>query len=67
MEQSKIIDTLETYHFSHAKAGHECGEGCHRLWIFLAEVSGESLITDAVFKGREGFSVRTIDNLVLFN
>ena len=33
----------------------------------MAEVSGEPLVTDAVFKGREGFGVRTIDNLVLFD
>ena len=32
----------------------------------MAEVSGEPLVSDAVFEGREGFSVRTIDNLILF-
>ena len=25
--------------FSHAKAGHECREGCHEFWLFLAEVA----------------------------
>ena len=50
-----------------AKAGHECREGCHRFWLFLAEVAGEPFITDAMFEGREGFGVRIIHNLVLFN
>ena len=36
----------------HAKAGHECREGCHRFWLFLAEVAGEPFVTDAMFKGR---------------
>ena len=35
-----------------AKAGHECHEGCHGFWLFLAEVAGEQFVTDAVFKGR---------------
>ena len=43
------------------------GESYHRLWFFLAEVSGEPFVTEAVFKGREGFGVRTTDNLVLFD
>ena len=34
------------------KAGHECREGCHGLWLFLAEVAGEPFVTDAMFKGR---------------
>ena len=33
----------------------------------MTEVAGEPLILDAVFEGREGFGVRIIDNLVLFN
>ena len=53
--------------FSRAKAGHECGKGCHGLWLFLAEVSSEPLISDAVLEGREGFDVRTVNNLVLLN
>ena len=36
--------------FSRAKAGHECREGCHRFWLFLAEVSGERLVADVVLK-----------------
>ena len=34
-----------------AKAGHECREGCHRFWLFLAEVAGEPFVADAMFKG----------------
>ena len=37
---------------SRTKAGHECREGCHRFWLFLAEVAGEPFVADAVFKGR---------------
>ena len=49
-----------------AKVGHECREGRHGLWFFLAEVSSEPLIVDIMLKGRQGFGVRTIDYLVLF-
>ena len=52
---------------SRAEAGHECGKGCHGLRLFLAEVSGEPLISDAMFESREDFGVRTINNLVLYN
>ena len=34
------------------KAGHECREGCHGLRLFLAEMTGEPFVSDAVFKGR---------------
>ena len=51
---------------SRAKAGHECGKSCHGLRLFLAEVSSEPFVTDAMFKGREGFDIRTVGNLVLF-
>ena len=37
---------------SRTKVGHECREGCHGFWLFLAEVAGEPFITDAMFKGR---------------
>ena len=50
-----------------AKACHECREGRHGFWFFLAEVSGEPLVTDIMLKGRQGFGVRTVDNLVLFS
>ena len=53
--------------FSRTKTGHKCGEGCHALWLFLAEVSGEPLVSDAMFEGREGFCIWTIHNLVLFD
>ena len=33
-----------------AKAGHECREGCHGLWLLMAEVSGEPLIADVMLK-----------------
>ena len=32
------------------KAGHECREGCHGFWLFLAEVASEPFVTDAVFE-----------------
>ena len=35
-----------------AKAGHECRKGCHRFWLFLAEVAGEPFVVDVVLKGR---------------
>ena len=41
--------------FSRAKAGHQSGKGCQGFWFFLTEVAGEPLISDAMFKGREGF------------
>ena len=50
-----------------AKAGHECREGCHGLRLFLAEVSGEPFVADAMLKGRYGFGIRIVDNLVLFS
>ena len=34
------------------KAGHECREGCHGLRLFLAEVTSEPFVADAVLKGR---------------
>ena len=62
-----IASTSKPAILSLAKAGHKCGKGCHALRLFLAEVSGDPFIMDAMFKGREGFDVRTIGNLVLFN
>ena len=52
---------------SRAKAGHECHEGHHGLRFFLAEVSGEPLVADIMLKGRQGFGVRTVNDLVLFS
>ena len=62
-----VASTSEPVVFSRSKAGHRSGEGRHGFWFFLSEVVGEPLIPNVVFEGREGFSVRTIDNLVLFN
>ena len=61
-----VASTSKPAILSRAKAGHQCGKGCHGLQLFLAEVSGEPLVSDAMFEGREGFGVRTIHNLVLF-
>ena len=62
-----IASTSKPGILSRAKAGHKCSKGCHGLRLFLAKVSHEPLISDSLFKCREGFSVRTIHNLVLFN
>ena len=32
------------------KAGHECHEGRHGFWLFLAEVASEPFVADAVYK-----------------
>ena len=34
------------------KAGHECREGRHGLWLLLAEVAGEPFVADDVFEDR---------------
>ena len=62
-----VASTSEPAVFSRAKTGHQSGKGSHGSRFFLTEVAGEPLISDAMFKGREGFGARTIDNLVLFN
>ena len=36
------------------KAGHECREGCHRFWLFLAEVAGEPFVADVMLEGPLG-------------
>ena len=33
------------------KTGHECREGCHGLRLFLAEVTDEPFVADAMLKG----------------
>ena len=70
-ESARIAGTVtsmsELAVFSHAKAGHQSGKGCHGFWFFLTEVAGKPLVPDAVFEGRYGFRVRTVDDLVLFN
>ena len=50
-----------------AKAGHQCRRGRHGLRLFLSEVSGEPLVADIMLKGRQGFGVWTVNNLVLFS
>ena len=62
-----VASTSEPVVFSYAKTGHQSGKGCHRFWFFLTEVAGKPLIPDTVFEGHEGFGIRTIDNLVLFD
>ena len=47
-----VFTTSQLTIFTRAKAGHECREGCHRFWLFLAEVAGDPFVADAVFKGR---------------
>ena len=37
---------------SRAKAGHKCREGYHGLRFFLAKVSDEPFVADAMLKGR---------------
>ena len=47
-----VIATGKPAILTRAKAGHKRREGCHGLWLFLAEMSGEPFLTDAMFKGR---------------
>ena len=47
-----ITATGEPAVFAHAKAGHECYQGCHGLRLLLDEVSGEPFVANAMFKGR---------------
>ena len=46
-----VVATGQPAILAHIEAGHECCEGCHGLWLLLAEMSGEPLITDVMFKG----------------
>ena len=47
-----VFATSQPTILTRAKAGHECRKGCHRFWLFLAEVAGEPFVVDAMFKGR---------------
>ena len=47
-----VIAASQPAILARAKAGHECREGCHRLRLLLAEVSGEALVTDVMLKCR---------------
>ena len=62
-----VASMSETVVFSRVKAGHQSGKGYHGFGSFLAEVTREPFIPDAMFEGREGFCVRTVVNLVLFD
>ena len=44
---------------------HKRRKGCHGLRHLLAEVSGKPLITDLMIRGRWGFGIRTVADLVL--
>ena len=46
-----VVATSQPAIFARAKAGHKCREGCHGFWLLLAEMSGEPLVTDVMFKG----------------
>ena len=46
-----VFTTGQPIILTRTKAGHECREGCHGLRLFLAEVSGDPFIADAMFKG----------------
>ena len=46
-----IFATGQPTVLAHTKAGHECREGRHGFWLFLAEVASEPFVTYAVFKG----------------
>ena len=61
-----VVATGQPAILARTKAGHECRECCHRFWLFLSKVPGKPLVTDIVFKGRQGFGIRTVDDLVLF-
>ena len=47
-----VFSTSQPTILTHAKVGHECRQGCHKFWLFLAEVAGEPFVADAMFKGR---------------
>ena len=46
-----VFATGQPIVLARTKAGHECHEGCHGFWLFLAEVASEPFVTDAVFEG----------------
>ena len=52
-----IASTSKPAILSRAKTGHKCGEGCHGLRLFLAEVSGEPFVSDTMLEGYKGFGV----------
>ena len=48
----RVFATGQPTILTRTKASHECREGCHGLRLFLAEVSAEPFVTDAMLKGR---------------
>ena len=46
-----VFATGQPIVLARTKAGHECREGRHGFWLFLAEVAGEPFVTDVVLKG----------------
>ena len=61
-----VVTTSQPTVLSRAKVGHECREGRHGLWLFLAKVAREPFVPDAVFEGCQGLGIRTVNDLVLF-
>ena len=53
--------------FSRTKANHQSSESYNRFRSFLVEVACKPFVPDAVSESREGFCVRTGDDLVLFD
>ena len=47
-----VFATSQPTILARAKAGHECREGRHGLWLLLAKVAGKPFVVDDVFKGR---------------
>ena len=47
-----VVATGQPTILARAEADHECCEGCHGLWLLLAKMSSEPLVTDVMFKGR---------------
>ena len=45
-----VIDASQPAILARTKAGHECHEGCHRLRLLLAKVTGEPLVTDVMLE-----------------
>ena len=46
-----VFSTGQPTTLARTKAGHECREGHHGFWLFLAEVASEPFVADAMFEG----------------
>ena len=51
--------------FAYTKAVHEGGKGCHSYWFVLAGLPYEPFVIGNVLEGSQGFSIQTVDDLVL--